>query len=112
MPWTTGGRKLRLEGCNNGRGCAPWTKCWLLGISCCGLTSGTVAAFWIACDAIRNVFVAMTGLEIGCSAISCSNLKNSKAVVSIREQILFNNKEGQPKVLSIEIFSLIPATTV
>ena len=54
----------------------------------------------------------MTGLEIGCSAISCSNLKNSKAVVSIREQILFNNKEGQPKVLSIEIFSSIPATTV
>ena len=52
----------------------------LVRMSCTGLVSGITTAFWIAFDAMLNVFVAMTGLEIGCSAISCSNLKRSNVV--------------------------------
>ena len=33
-----------------------------------------LGVFSIALEAIRKVFVAITGLATGCSAISCSNL--------------------------------------
>ena len=78
VPWTSGGPWLEgawLEGRIKGGGCTA--SClgmnWLLGRSCVGVGLG---AFCIALEAMWNVFVAITGLDIGCSAISCSNLKS------------------------------------